>query len=292
MKAILFHNSKAGEGHPDRNDLVTALQGAGYDVASFDKKSGAEFAAEVAKAPALVVMAGGDGTVATLLGYLGGVTSPVAILPMGTSNNVARSFGIEGDPIALISQLADAPEKRLDVGLANGPWGARLFIESVGWGLIANLTGNSVEGDSVPERRIRMRAALVQTLKNAKPQRMKIVVDGEPLEDQFLMVEVSNMPRVGPGLALAEDRKLGTDKLALITLAPEDRDSMIDWVTDDEDMPPVKVRMARSVTVMWHRQPMRIDDEVEGKSRDEAPVLLRKLPVNLRLKVPARAGAS
>lgn len=286
MRALLFHNSKAGEGHPSPDELVAALSKARYDVAVFTKNEAMAFAAELVKGPDLIVMAGGDGTVGMLLNYVAAIRCPIAVLPLGTSNNIARSFGIEGDPVALIGQLKKAPEKRLDIGLANGPWGARLFIESVGWGLLASTTDQSIPGESLHEIRVRMRAAAIAELKNAKARAMELTVDGEVIEANFLMVEATSLARVGPGLLLADGNTRDADALALVTLAEEGRDDMMEWLATDKGKPPVTVRKAKTISALWHRHPMRVDDEVIGKSEAPALVVLRRLPLNLRLLVP------
>ena len=49
-------------------------------------------------------------------------SSLLAILPIGTANNIARSLGIVGEPKDILPELARAPIKFLDVGVAMGPW--------------------------------------------------------------------------------------------------------------------------------------------------------------------------
>lgn len=286
MRALLFHNSKAGDGHPDPDDVVAGLSKAGYDVAKFSKNEREAFAAELVKQPDLLVMAGGDGTVGILLDYVAAIRCPIAVLPFGTSNNIARSFGIEGDPVALIAQLKKAPEKRLDIGLVNGPWGTRLFIESVGWGVLASTTAQNTPGDSLHEIRVKMRASAIAELKNAKARAMQLTVDGDVVEDDFLMVEATSLARVGPGLLLADGNTRDADALALVTLAADARDEMMEWLATEKGKPPVKVRKAKSIAAQWHRHPMRIDDDVVGKSESPTLVALRRIPLNLRLLAP------
>ena len=85
----------------------------------------------------LVIVAGGDGTVARVARHLHNRDIPLAILPIGTANNVARALGLNDYIEALISQLPTAQPKRLDIGVARGPWGKRRFLEAVGFGTIA-----------------------------------------------------------------------------------------------------------------------------------------------------------
>ena len=48
--------------------------------------------------PVLVIAAGGDGTVGTVADCLAGTRHVLGVLPLGTSNNFARSLGIPLDP--------------------------------------------------------------------------------------------------------------------------------------------------------------------------------------------------
>jgi hypothetical protein len=69
------------------------------------------------------VVVGRDGTVGRLVRGLKDRSIPIAILPTGTANNIARSLGIVGDPKDILAGIARAPIKSLDVGVAKGPWG-------------------------------------------------------------------------------------------------------------------------------------------------------------------------
>src|SRR6185369_915874 len=86
----------------------------------------------------LIVIAGGDGTVQRVATELAWRELPLAILPLGTANNIATSLGIEGPTEALVAGWATARRSPLDLGVATGPWGTRRFIESVGGGLVSN----------------------------------------------------------------------------------------------------------------------------------------------------------
>jgi diacylglycerol kinase (ATP) len=95
----------------------------------------------------VVLVAGGDGTVAKVARCLvdrdAAHRIPIAILPVGTANNIARSLGIEGEVGGLLSGLSNAKTRYLDVGLARGPWGERNFLEAVGCGSIAEAIAHS-----------------------------------------------------------------------------------------------------------------------------------------------------
>jgi hypothetical protein len=74
----------------------------------------------------LVAVAGGDGTVASVARRMVGRGIPVAVLPMGTANNIARSLGLLKKSFEeLVEGWRDARRVPLDVGIVCGPWGER-----------------------------------------------------------------------------------------------------------------------------------------------------------------------
>ena len=79
-----------------------------------------------------VVAAGGDGTVGLVVNHLP-AGSPIAVLPLGTENLLARSFGIQLENAAQV--IHQGAFVRLDAGEANG----RLFLLMFSCGLDADI---------------------------------------------------------------------------------------------------------------------------------------------------------
>ena len=87
-----------------------------------------------------MVVAGGDGTVGKVARSLVGSRIPIAVLPMGTANNIARTLGLTGTTFQdLIEGWNAARCVNFDVGVAKGPWGSKCFIEGFGVGLFAEM---------------------------------------------------------------------------------------------------------------------------------------------------------
>jgi len=64
----------------------------------------------------LVVAAGGDGTVGAVASHLTGTELPLAILPLGTANDVARSLYLPMDVAEACVAIAGALPMDIDVG--------------------------------------------------------------------------------------------------------------------------------------------------------------------------------
>jgi diacylglycerol kinase (ATP) len=88
------------------------------------------------KQPDLVVVAGGDGTVRPIASELVGTNIPLAIIPIGTFNNLALSLGLATDPVAACAVLENGALARIDVGVADEN---NLFFEAAGVGVDAEM---------------------------------------------------------------------------------------------------------------------------------------------------------
>ena len=54
---------------------------------------------------------------------------PIAVLPMGTANNIAKTLGLSDRPLEqLIAGWSAAPRVNFDVGVASGPWNSKCKV--------------------------------------------------------------------------------------------------------------------------------------------------------------------
>ena len=139
---MLLHNPTAGGAHPSAVELMEQLRAAGFSP-RYQSTKDDSYREALNQDWDLVIVAGGDGTVTRVARGLRDRTTPIAILPIGTANNIARALGLEGDVAGLIARLGTAKPRRLDVGVAEGPWGKRRFLEAVGFGAIAKAISHS-----------------------------------------------------------------------------------------------------------------------------------------------------
>ena len=128
---------------------------------------------------ALVVAAGGDGTIAEVASGLEGLDAPLGIIPLGTANVLAHELGLPGDANGLAAVLANGCTAPLWPGIARGRSGSRLFVQMLGIGFDAHV----VHRISRPVKRALGKGAYVlQTLRELPrydfaPVRLRI--DGE-----------------------------------------------------------------------------------------------------------------
>jgi diacylglycerol kinase family enzyme len=84
-------------------------------VANSKKERKRELKAHGKKAD-LIVIGGGDGTISKALPQLLKLKKPVAVLPLGTANDFARTIGLPADPLQAAEVPLSGRKHRIDVG--------------------------------------------------------------------------------------------------------------------------------------------------------------------------------
>lgn len=266
-RATIIHNTSAGDGRPSGGELRELVQRAGYTPAYATTDDDLDTALQ--DPGDLVAVAGGDGTVGEVAVRLLGRDIPLAILPVGTANNLAHSIGIDGPVDRLIEGWADGTTRPLDVGLAHGPWGERPLVESCGLGLFAYampVLSALKKGGTRPQVREAVvrddRRALRRLLAEFRPRHVDIRLDGRTLADEYLMVEIMNGPMLGPRLRLAPAADPGDGQLDVVLIRDADRDRLATWLDDDAHTDPrFDVRTAHTIDLVWNGDPIHIDGE-------------------------------
>ena len=109
VRVALFHNEDAGDGS-SLDEITALLERHGHHLVQvIDKEMRVDQI--LARHADLAVAAGGDGTVATAARVLAGHKLPLAILPLGTANNIAKSLYSDGPLDPIVEQWAhEAPQ--------------------------------------------------------------------------------------------------------------------------------------------------------------------------------------
>lgn len=146
MKAMVIINPIAGAGRSGTigacTDLATSILDAHHyqtevrvttgpaDALTFSKEA-------VAGQASLVVAWGGDGTVNGAAAGVTGTDIPLAIIPGGSGNGLARDLQIPFDPARALTIAATGQTRRIDAGDLHG----HLFFNVAGIGLDARIAG-------------------------------------------------------------------------------------------------------------------------------------------------------
>jgi diacylglycerol kinase family enzyme len=277
MQALLVHNPTAGTDENSKEALISALKLAGYAV-SYHSAKGDDLDEELKRSVDLFIVAGGDGTVARVIARLPNRSIPVAILPLGTANNIARSLGIAGAPVHLAETLRFDRSQRLDIGAAEGPWGECNFVEAVGVGPIArSLEKRKSNGKTNGIDNMRKgRQGLQKLLRKAEPLDIEMIIDGKTLKGDVLAIEVLNVAYTGPALPLAPNADSGDGKLDIVYLTSGGRKEMIEWLDAPQEAPaPVEIIQGRKIKISGDLPHYRIDDKVYAPTVEAAVIGLK-----------------
>jgi len=274
VRITLIHNPGAGRQHADdAANLEKLLRDHGHDVRYQSAKE--DGWKRALKKPAdLLVVAGGDGTVAKVTRRMVGRGVPVSVLPSGTANNIARTLGLLERPFEQIVRSWDNPRRvKLDIGIAAGPWGERYFVEGVGAGVFAGMLTNPAS-KGLKKRKSAVEGALGRLREAAahcEPLEVNATLDGQDISGSYLLFEVLNLPYVGPNLHLAHDSQPGDGQFDVVLVTEAERTRLLyyleHWQENRERLAMLPTRRGRQLHIEWTGFPLHIDDKLKPTAK-------------------------
>ena len=271
---LIYNASSGGANSASAEDLQEALQNAGFQPVYKATSREEDLDDALKDAAGLVVVAGGDGTVRAVATRLIGKDLPLTLLPLGTANNVARTLGLEGSPIALIEGLASAEQRPFDVGHVRSPWGEDYFLEALGCGLFADLLYDydPEEGKSV----LRAVDTVREVLVGYEPKAWQVTLDGEELSGEFVALEVLNTQATGPRLRLAPDADPSDGLFDVVCVREPKSAGLLNYLggllSDTFDsLENVDILKGTHLKIAWNGSPIHIDAELRPKKEPDAP---------------------
>jgi len=190
--------------------------------------AGAGLAAEAAAAGAsVVVAAGGDGTVRAVAEGLHGSGVPLALIPGGTGNLLARNLGVEARSMRAHAHAVYAgSDMPIDVGVislhrADGELAEHVFLVIAGMGIDAAMIART---DERLKRRVGWVAYLdggFRALVGYRPLRVRYSIDdGAPRAVQAHSFMVGNCGELPGGMQLIPEARLDDGVLDVLLLRP------------------------------------------------------------------------
>ena len=278
MRVTLIHNPSAGSaGKDDARRLEKLLAREGYDARYVSSKDD-DWKRALKKRADLVVVAGGDGTVGRVIRRMVGHDVPVALLPLGTANNIARTFGLLDRSFEeLVRGWEGARRIKVDLGVAKGPWGERYFIEGVGAGLFANLLARpkkkGAKGGSPEEIVDRALRRLQDMAVHCEAVEVAAKLDGKDISGRYLLFEAINLRYVGPNMFLAPNGKPGDGKLDVVLVTEDERAWLLEylnkWQKNREREAVLPTQRGERLQVEWTGYELHIDDRLYPRTKDD-----------------------
>lgn len=171
----------------------------------------------------VVVVCGGDGTVMAAATGLAGTGVPMAVLPAGTGNLLARNLDLPLDDEAAALRIAVGEVSRdIDVGSIED----HKFVVMAGLGFDAAIMRDAPEG---LKKRVGWPAYVVSAIRHLRGRgiRVTLTVDGgAPVHRRVRTVLIGNVGMLQGGIPLLPDARPDDGVLDVAVIAPR---NLLDW---------------------------------------------------------------
>ena len=193
---------------PEELCALADRHGLGQDIVepATEEDTRAAVRAAVSDGVDVVVAAGGDGTAGLVASELIGTSTALAVLPLGSVMNIARSLGVPRDLDSAGAAITAGIPATVDVGEASTAGvPQQLFFEAGSVGMNAAMFREAArfeDGDW---------ASVLRTVWVAlryRPARMRLELDDEVVSTRALMVTVAVGPYTGMGMTVAPSARL------------------------------------------------------------------------------------
>ena len=219
----------------------------------------------------LVMVAGGDGTVRAVSSQLAGTEMPMALVPAGTGNLLARNLSIPLDTDAAIRLALHGRVEAIDMVTCTFDDGEERFVVMAGMGLDAQIMEST---DSGLKKVIRSGAYAVAAVQNAIPDPFTATItldDESPVHRQMVMALMGNVGTITAGMTLFP-RATPTDGMVDLLLASPGK--VVDWarlgaqILTGQEMEGFTLTRARKVLIEADRPvPFELDGDTAGSTR-------------------------
>ena len=228
MRAAVILNPATADVPVLRKSIEEALTAAGWAMPMWLETTpddpGAGIAeAAVAAGVQLVVICGGDGTIMACLDALVGTDVPVALLPLGTGNLLARNLGVPIEPADALAVAVNGVDRRIDLGRV----GDLPFSVMAGIGFDAAMMADASDG---MKKFAGWPAYVFSGLRHLLDPVIRVqlrIDDGPPLRRPARTVLIGNVGRLQGGLELLPDATVDDGLLDVVVVAPR---TLRDWI--------------------------------------------------------------
>ena len=199
-KMLFIYNPNAGTGtlKPKLSDVIDVFTKAGYEVTVYPTQKyhdGIEKMESCSDGYDLIVCSGGDGTLDEVVTGMRkrSYKAPLGYIPAGTTNDFATSLGIPKDILAAADTAVNGIPFPCDVGTFNNDY----FIYIAAFGLFTDV---SYETKQSMKNILGHLAYVLEGAKrifNIPSYKIRVIHDGEEIEDEFIYGMVTNSRSVG-----------------------------------------------------------------------------------------------
>ena len=206
MKKMLFvMNPFAGLKRANRHltDILLTFNQAGYEVIThmtLGQGDAAEVVERHGKDMDLVVCCGGDGTLnETITGLLrAGADTPIGYIPAGSTNDFAASLNLSTNILRAAQETVEGEPVRYDVG----KFGDRYFSYVASFGAFTKSSYTTPQNIKNALGHTAYVLSGITELSQIRNEHIRMEIDGQVVEDDFLFGAICNSTSVGGILTL------------------------------------------------------------------------------------------
>ena len=237
---------------------------------------------------ALVITAGGDGTIREVAHGLEGSDKPLLIVPCGTENLLANELGFDEKLKTIIRTFEAGFIRPLDLGSANG----KCFASIAGFGFDGQVVKCVSEQRKGHIDHSDYFWPIWRTFWNYKFSQMKVEVDGQQIFDGLGLVFVGNISRYAVGLQILHFANFGDGLLDVCIYKCASRPRLVKHssmttLKQHIHSSDVIYRQGKTITVSSTTED--IKTEIDGDPGPELPVQIKVIPQAVNVMAPEGA---
>jgi diacylglycerol kinase (ATP) len=267
----LLHNPGAGAQSFTKEQLLSMVQDEGWNC----RYSSTKEDWELDPTADIIVIAGGDGTVKKAVKQVlkNNKRPKLAVLPLGTANNIAHSLGTTGDVRTVLHSIqnGDSKPRKFDVGTIKGIPDIHFFIEGIGFGVfpeaVKKILNSNAPPSATPEESMQKTLKVIhETILSYKPDYCYMEVDGNIYSGMFLMLEIMNIRSVGPRLFIAPAADTGDGQLDIMMAREHEKEKLAEYIRNkivrDEDISLLQTIRGKHISLQWYGTELHADDKL------------------------------
>lgn len=165
----------------------------------------------------LVIMGGGDGTISSMAGVLYECKIALAVLPLGTANDLARSLCLPETLDEVFAVIAANHRRRIDLGRLNDHYFFNVATLGLGVTVSEELTDQIKKQWGV----FSYLRAFFAALARIRQFKIRLNVDGEHHRLRSIHMAVGNGRYYGGGNVLRDSNQIDDGQLSIYSLRPQ-----------------------------------------------------------------------